>query len=422
MAELGQIERGHAVCWGYLLSGSNTPTCAPVPIKARPAFRERFCTTCRAGGVQIHASRLRVVCSGRVSTNNHGGGCWNEGPDVDGWPPHRVVNQTSNCIGPPIVILKVATPAPLYRLGEFPHGWYTFRVGRTLAPLLGPHPPPLALAPTAGVMHMTPPTLTLTETGRTLDELVSSASLWTQEQRMSSQASLTSTELSYVIGIPLHEAIPGVLFSAQVISPRDELQQHRSAALHFAAIGAAAATSAAAAAASVARSFAAAHVLPLADMASVPTGLASCATAPAQPGHASMSNTTSLSGLPQRLRTAGVLTAGEVARYEARVQQLAAAVSPSAIPAPVPALPLHNPRAVFTALETAGRAVAPPPPPEGQVLHEPSDACAASALLDLFGGAAAGIAPQGATATGAEREVDATDDRTRIHLNTLAAA
>ena len=116
-----------------------------------------------------------------------------------------------------------------------------------------------------------------------------------------------------------------------------------------------------------------------------------------------MSDTTSPSDLLQR-RTAGVLTAGEVARSEARIQQLAAAVSPSAIPAPVPAVPLHNPRAVAAALETAGRAVAPPPPPpEGQVLHAPSDACVASALLDLSGGAAAGIAPQGAAATGVWR-------------------
>ena len=332
MAE-GDIERGHAVCWGHLLSGGTTPACVPVPIKAGPSFRERFCTTCRARGVQINAFRLRVVCSGCVPTNKHGGGCWNEGPDADGWPPHRVVNQTINCIGPPIVILKFATSAPLHRLGEFPHGscgWYTFRIGRTLAPLLGPHahPPPLALAPTAGVMHMTPPTLpaTLTETGRTLDEPVSSASLWTQGQRITSQASLTSTEPSHVIGIPLHEAIPGVFFSPQVISPRDELQQHRSAALHSAAIAAAAATSAAAAASSVARSFAAAYDLPLAGLASVPTGLASCATAPAQPGHASMVDTTSPTDLLQRLRTAGVLTAGEVARSEACVQQF----SPSA--------------------------------------------------------------------------------------------
>ena len=175
---------------------------------------------------------------------------------------------------------------------------------------------------------MTPPTLpaTPTETGRTLDEPVCSASLWTQGQRITSQASLTSTEPSHVIGIPLHEAIPGVFFSPQVISPRDELQQHRSAALHSAAIAAAAATSAAAAAASVARSFAAAYDLPLAGLASVPTGLASCATAPAQPGHASMVDTTSPTDLLQRLRTASVLTAGEVARSEARVQQF----SPSA--------------------------------------------------------------------------------------------
>ena len=391
------------MCWGHLLAGGTTPVCVPVPIKAGPSFRERFCTTCRARGVQINASRLRVVCSGCVPTNKHGGGCWNEGPDADGWPPHRVVNQTINCIGPPIVILKFATSAPLHRLGEFSHGscgWYTFRIGRTLAPLLGPHahPPLLALAPTAGVMHMTPPTLpaTPTETGRTLDEPVSSASLWTQGQRITSQASLTSTEPSHVIGIPLHEAIPGVFFSPQVISPRDELQQHRSAALHSAAIAAAAATSAAAAAVSVALSFAAAYDLPLAGLASVPTGLASCATAPAQPGHASMVDTTSPTDLLQRR-----LTAGDVARSEARVQQL---VSPSAIPAPVPAVPLHNPRAVAAALETAGRAVAPPPPPpEGQVLHAPSDACAASALLDLSGGAAAGIAPQGAAATGVWR-------------------
>ena len=71
---------------------------------------------------------------------------------------------------------------------------------------------------------------------------------------------------------------------------------------------AAAATSAAAAAFSVARSVAAAYDLPLAGLASVPTGLASCATAPAQPGHASMVDTTSPTDLLQPRLTAGGIT------------------------------------------------------------------------------------------------------------------
>ena len=87
--------------------------------------------------------------------NRHGRGFWNESPSSR-LPAYRVVNQTSDCPGPTLVILKDELPGPLPGLAEAAAlssgGWVAFRVGRTLrsemalpsavASLLSPPPPP----------------------------------------------------------------------------------------------------------------------------------------------------------------------------------------------------------------------------------------------------------------------------------------
>ena len=89
--------------------------------------------------------------------NRHGRGFWNEPSRASRLPAHRVVNQTSDCSGPTLVILKDELPGPLPGLAEAAAlstsgGWVAFRVGRTLrsemalpsavASLLSPPPPP----------------------------------------------------------------------------------------------------------------------------------------------------------------------------------------------------------------------------------------------------------------------------------------
>ena len=143
-------------CWGDVVSGG-TLGCEALPPPS--AFRERFCGRCRTQGVFVPASRVCVpVGEGSDEiANRHGLGFWNEPSPSSRLPAHRVVNQTSDCSGPRLVILKDELPGPLPGLAEAAAlstsgGWVAFRVGRTLrsemalpsavASLLSPPPPP----------------------------------------------------------------------------------------------------------------------------------------------------------------------------------------------------------------------------------------------------------------------------------------
>ena len=94
--------------------------------------------------------------SGEIA-NRHGRGFWNQPSRASRLPAHRVVNQTSDCSGPTLVILKDELPGPLPGLAEAAAlstsgGWVAFTVGRTLrsemalpsavAIPLSPAPPP----------------------------------------------------------------------------------------------------------------------------------------------------------------------------------------------------------------------------------------------------------------------------------------
>ncbi|EOD20564.1 hypothetical protein EMIHUDRAFT_101887 [Emiliania huxleyi CCMP1516] len=146
-------------CWGDVVSGGALGCEALPPQASRAAFSEKFCGRCRQRGVFVPASRVRMPIgagSGEIA-NSHGPGFWNEPSPASRWPAHRVVNQTSDCSGPRLVILKDESPVPLPGLAEAAalsasDGWVAFTVGRTLrrnlalpsavAIPLSPAPPP----------------------------------------------------------------------------------------------------------------------------------------------------------------------------------------------------------------------------------------------------------------------------------------
>ncbi|EOD18925.1 hypothetical protein EMIHUDRAFT_102397 [Emiliania huxleyi CCMP1516] len=146
-------------CWGDVVSGGALGCEALPPQASTAAFRERFCGGCRQRGVFVPASRVRMPIGAGSDeiANRHGRGFWNEPSRTSRLPAHRVVNQTSDCPGPTLVILKDELPVPLPGLAEAAAlstsgGWVAFSVGRTLKskvalpwaaaiPLL-PAPPP----------------------------------------------------------------------------------------------------------------------------------------------------------------------------------------------------------------------------------------------------------------------------------------
>ncbi|EOD17541.1 hypothetical protein EMIHUDRAFT_369968 [Emiliania huxleyi CCMP1516] len=100
-------------CWGDVVSGGALG-CEALPPQAS-SFRERFCGGCRQRGVFVLASRVCVPIGAGSDeiANRHGRGFWNEPSRASSLPAHRVVNQTSDCPGPTLVILKDELPGPL---------------------------------------------------------------------------------------------------------------------------------------------------------------------------------------------------------------------------------------------------------------------------------------------------------------------
>ena len=132
-------------CWGHEMSrGSTARLCGEVLLSAGGgAFREHFCSRCRSGGVLIAASRIFIAPRGLKNRRTEG--VWNECTPsaTTPLPPHRVVNQTSDCTGPTLVVLRDEAPgAPLPGLIPLAASsavsgtvLVEFRVGRTLTPV-----------------------------------------------------------------------------------------------------------------------------------------------------------------------------------------------------------------------------------------------------------------------------------------------
>ena len=123
-----------SLCWGAVLSGS---ACERPTGKSGGSFRDKFCTRCRLRGVTVPAGRVRVPTGICMPANCHAGGFWNNAIDAWGWPPYRVANQTRDCNGPTLVILKDDCLGVLYGLVPLPSAasdQISFRVMRTLVP------------------------------------------------------------------------------------------------------------------------------------------------------------------------------------------------------------------------------------------------------------------------------------------------
>jgi len=139
------------VCWGYEISRKPNACERLVSISGAisgKSFRERFCSACRSRGVYIDSSRIYMAPRERSLKNAHTTGAWNfecaQSLTLPPWPPWRVVNQTSDCSGPPLVVLRDealgALPGlvPLSPIAGAVAGTdlVEFRVGRTLRPVL----------------------------------------------------------------------------------------------------------------------------------------------------------------------------------------------------------------------------------------------------------------------------------------------
>ncbi|EOD29107.1 hypothetical protein EMIHUDRAFT_234022 [Emiliania huxleyi CCMP1516] len=133
------------VCWGSILSGGAS-VCEVVPPKGG-AFREKFCARCRQRGVLVPVTRVRVPVGTAELSNQRTAGVWNSPSRAVPWPDYRIINQTADCTGPILVILRnecsVRLPnlAPLPDLPAItslpwpPPGFIAFRVSRTLVPM-----------------------------------------------------------------------------------------------------------------------------------------------------------------------------------------------------------------------------------------------------------------------------------------------
>ena len=167
------------VCWGRELE-RGASACETehdwIAQDVAGAFREHFCNRCRRQGVAVSTSRIYVV-EGDVDTPNaRSAGVWNNAKQDQislvifstlptnfkamPWPPHRIINQTSECAGPKLAILREVSDerlpglVPLSDLVEQAKlgATMTFRVGRRPGrggrhtPLPQPHarPPPAA--------------------------------------------------------------------------------------------------------------------------------------------------------------------------------------------------------------------------------------------------------------------------------------
>ena len=145
------------VCWGRELE-RGASACETehewIAQDVAGAFREHFCNRCRRQGVAVSTSRIYVV-EGDVDTPNaRSAGVWNNAKQDQislvifstlptnfkamPWPPHRIINQTSECAGPKLAILREVSDerlpglVPLSDLVEQAKlgATMTFRVGR----------------------------------------------------------------------------------------------------------------------------------------------------------------------------------------------------------------------------------------------------------------------------------------------------
>ncbi|EOD15310.1 hypothetical protein EMIHUDRAFT_103289 [Emiliania huxleyi CCMP1516] len=127
------------MCWGDAISGGELG-CEALPPNTKNAFREHFCRRCRERGVSVPVSRVRIPVGvdSAVIVNRKTGGVWNEPTRTSHMPAFRVVNQTADCTGAKLVVLRDESPVPLPGLAELSNfgDRVDFQISRTLIPVV----------------------------------------------------------------------------------------------------------------------------------------------------------------------------------------------------------------------------------------------------------------------------------------------
>ena len=92
---------GASLCWGTLLLPNKTCTAGFEP--SRGHFKNKFCKLCREHGIVMPAACVRSMRPDAPLANNMSHGFWNHAFDIG---RYRVINQTADCTGPPLVVLE----------------------------------------------------------------------------------------------------------------------------------------------------------------------------------------------------------------------------------------------------------------------------------------------------------------------------
>ena len=90
-------------CWGSIIAGSG---CCPSDFKpGTNHFKNKFCASCRSGGLLVPADRVRAIKSDQHGQliNSGASGCW-------GVAGYRMANQTKKCSGPWLIIFPDQVP------------------------------------------------------------------------------------------------------------------------------------------------------------------------------------------------------------------------------------------------------------------------------------------------------------------------
>ena len=92
-------------CWGVYLKGSGVG-CTPGFRQGKGHFKNKFCSCCQTA-ILVPLDRVRALDPAQASTSNRRSeGFWNESDEGC----FRVVNNTAQCIEPPIAIYREAAP------------------------------------------------------------------------------------------------------------------------------------------------------------------------------------------------------------------------------------------------------------------------------------------------------------------------
>ena len=67
-------------------------------------FKNKFCYKCRLNGIHVSASRVRLVYANCPFKNTQKPGFWTPTVDLPGSRAFRLINQTGECAGMPMIV------------------------------------------------------------------------------------------------------------------------------------------------------------------------------------------------------------------------------------------------------------------------------------------------------------------------------